>query len=91
MKHQRPMLAGAAVLLLANLLCACAAPPNLSADFGRSYRTCFARQVVNPGAPDDPAPVQGVPGYIGTQIYNEGYIGGLLEPQAGSSTSGSAQ
>jgi hypothetical protein len=47
--------------------------------------------VVNPAAPDDPAPQQEIPGYIGTQIYNEGYIGGLISTTTQTSTGGSAQ
>lgn len=76
-----------AVLLL---LSSCAAGNNkhLALDYGASYRACFASQVINPKAPEDKTPVEGLPGYIATQIYNDRYISELTKPVRGRSGRG---
>jgi hypothetical protein len=62
----------------------CAGPDHLSENYGKSYDALFQAQVVNPDAPRDPAPVDGMAGYTATQIYNDIYLPGLTsEDDAG--------
>lgn len=64
------------ILLLA-VATGCARSTHLSTDYGRSYDALFASQVINPDAPKDRTPVEGMPGYIASQIYNDIYIPSL--------------
>ena len=56
----------------------CAGPSHFSENFGKSYNALFQAQEVNPDAPDDRTPVDGMPGYTATQIYNNVYLPGLI-------------
>ena len=60
-------------------LTGCAQTSHLSDEYGKSYNTLFTAQVVNPDAPHDRAPVDGMPGYTAIQIYNDVYLPGLTE------------
>jgi hypothetical protein len=55
----------------------CAGPYHLSENYGKSYDALFQAQVANPDAPEDPTPVEGMPGYTASQIYNDIYLPGL--------------
>ena len=68
------------ILLLA-VAAGCARSTHLSADYGRSYDALFASQVINPDAPKDRTPVEGMPGYIASQIYNDIYIPSLTRTE----------
>ncbi len=52
----------------------CTTGAHLSGEYGQSYNKLFARQILNPGAPNDPSPPEKMPGDIATQIYNDLYI-----------------
>ena len=60
-------------------LTGCAQTTHLSDEYGKSYNALFAAQVVNPDAPHDRAPVDGMPGYTAIQIYNDVYLPGLTK------------
>lgn len=64
----------------------CAKSTHLSADYGRSYHALFASQVINPDAPKDRTPVEGMPGYIASQIYNDIYIPSLTRTENNGTT-----
>jgi hypothetical protein len=58
---------------------ACSAPAHLSPDYGDAFRSAVAAQVLNPEAPEDPAPADTLPGEIASQIYKKRYIKSLTE------------
>jgi len=60
-------------------LTGCTQTTHLSDEYGKSYNALFAAQVVNPDAPHDRAPVDGMPGYTAIQIYNDVYLPGLTK------------
>ncbi|MCD6185040.1 MAG: hypothetical protein J7K84_04515 [Deltaproteobacteria bacterium] len=65
-------------------LIGCAQTNHLSDEYGKSYNALFAAQVVNPDAPHDSEPVDGMPGYTAIQIYNDVYLPGLTESASSS-------
>ena len=69
--------AAIAAALLFGLLTGCGFGPDVSEDFGQSARQTFQDQVINPDAPADPAPDEGIPGYVAGQIYNNRYVESL--------------
>ncbi|MBN1905176.1 MAG: hypothetical protein JW927_08785 [Deltaproteobacteria bacterium] len=54
-------------------------PKNITPEFGKSYKTAFTRQVLNPDAPKDQSPVVTLPGNVGSEIYHKRYIKSLTE------------
>lgn len=66
----------------------CASSTHLSVDYGRSYHALFASQIINPDAPEDRTPVEGMPGYIASQIYNDIYIPILTRTENTGTTTG---
>ncbi len=63
------------------LLTGCAGTTHLSEEYGKSYDSLFTAQVVNPDAPRDKTPVDGMQGYTATQIYNDTYLPGLTDSE----------
>jgi hypothetical protein len=72
------MLAGG-LLLIGMIGCASVPQRHLSPDFGEAYRSGFNAQIVNPQAPQDPAPAARLPGELSNQIYEKRYVKGMTE------------
>ena len=70
------------LVLFSAAVIGCAGSTHLSSNYGKSYNVSFAAQVINPDAPNDRAPVDGMPGYIATQIFNDTYIPSLTNAES---------
>ncbi len=49
--------------------------------FGESSKTLFAAQVINPNAPEDPSPVNEMPGQVSELIYYQRYMDEMVTPE----------
>ena len=63
------------------ILTGCAGTTHLSGEYGKSYNSLFTAQVVNPDAPQDKTPVDGMQGYTAIRIYNDTYLPGLTDSE----------
>ena len=66
-------------LLALLVLTGCTTDPGSKYRPGQALRTLFAAQVINPDAPEDPSPVDGISGYISEGIYSERYLKTIME------------
>lgn len=73
------VLAALSALLLLN---ACATDCDDPSAHGRSYRSYFSAQPVNPDAPADPAPAMTLPGNVSNDIYQKRYLPVMTEKQS---------
>lgn len=63
-----------AICLMMGAAAGCTGSKHLSSTYGRTSAAMFKAQVINPNAPDDRTPVEGMPGYEAVQIYNDIYL-----------------
>jgi hypothetical protein len=69
-------------LLLACSICSAAcstSPYDRREGFGTAYRSWFSGQVIDEGAPLDPAPCASLPGHIATTIHEKRYLPEMTE------------
>jgi len=59
----------------------CSRKMNLSGNFGNSYESMFAAQVINPEAPENKVSPDGYPGNMADKIYDKIYEKSMTEPR----------
>ena len=69
--------------MFSGMFAGCSTSHHLSDSYGNSYKACFNAQVTNPDAPENPTPVDGMPGYEATQVYNDIYLPGITKSGTG--------
>ncbi|MGI6655715.1 MAG: hypothetical protein ACOX5Z_02595 [Desulfobulbus sp.] len=79
--HRRLCLVLIVLLAVSCLVAGCAGPRHLSEDFGQASHRAMSAQIVNPGAPNNPSPVDRLPGDLALEIYQKRYIKTMTEEE----------